>query len=195
MTIAPAEDPFDRASVVHTRDSEEMRHAMLSVYGATAFEAATRGAFEAKGSLLRLGGVNVGFCGYDAHASVSFGESDFARVQFALSGIAGTWIGNGGEAFGVDPAHACITTPGRTSKIAFEPGLRQLFVRVDKGTLDDALAALLGARPKRAIVFDPVMAADHDRALMMRDLVTFVERRFSSATPPMPVLLRRELES
>ena len=192
MTIAATEDPFDRSSVVHTRDVEEMRHAMLSVYGASAFEAAAGGEFEARASFLRLGGIGVGFCGYDARASASFGESDFARVQFALRSSATTWIGP--EAFGVDQSQVCITTPGRTSKIVFEPGLRQLILRVDKITLDNALTALLGARPRRTIAFHPAAPADHQRSLMMRELAMFVGRQFSSATP-MPSLLRRELVS
>lgn len=186
-------DPFAASALVQTRDVGEMQHTMRSVYGAAAFDADPSPEFEARSSFVRLDGIGIGFCGYDARATARFHEGDFARVQMALAGGATTTIGN--EAIALDSARLCVSSPGRASTIAFEPGLRQLFVRVSRDNLDNAAGALLGARPRRALVFDGSAPVETPRAQLMRELVLFVGQRLLPAAPAMPALQQRELAS
>ena len=191
--LETTEDLFSMLPDIHTRDPEQMRHAMLSVYGAQAFDTAPTGEFEARARLLRTGGIDLGFCAYSSRAIASFRECDFARVQIATHGGATTRLGN--QTVAVDPTRLCVSTPGRSSSIAFEPGLEQLFLRVRTSALNAALAALLGAKPARPIEFDPAVAADHARAVAMRQLAMFVTQQLSPGTPTPPALQLRELQS
>lgn len=186
-------DPFAASALVQTRDIGEMSHIMRSVYGAAAFDADPTPEFEARSSFVRLDGIGIGFCGYDAHATARFHESDFARVQMALAG--GATIASGSEAHALDRTRLCVSSPERSSTIAFEPGLRQLFVRVSRDNLDNAAGALLGARPRRPLVFDGSAPVETPRAQMMRELVLFVGQRLLPSAPAMPLLQQRELAS
>lgn len=185
------EDLLGILPATHMRNPEEMRHVLLSRYGAHSFATAANTGFGARAGIANLGDVDVGFCAYDSPATVGFNETDFARVQFVLQGSATTRFGS--DEVTADPTRLCVSTSGRPAQIAFEPGVRQLFIRVRTPALDAALATLLGATPSRAIVFDPAALATSRRAVMMRELTAFVARQLSG--PALPALLQRELQS
>jgi AraC-like DNA-binding protein len=189
---------FERAQVIHTRDPHKMRSVAMSVFGATAFDTNRGEDFAAKVNYLQFGGIGIGYCAYDAsaadaRASVAFPESDFARVHFALRGIARLSLNRTANL--IDPASLCVCSSGRSSEIVYQPGFRQLFFRVGATALSDALIAILGARPQRAIVFEPVIPADRDRSVMLRQLMLFIGQQLSPSPLELPEFLQRELQS
>ncbi|MDR3466247.1 MAG: AraC family transcriptional regulator [Xanthobacteraceae bacterium] len=184
--------------MIQTRDPNEMRRVAISVFGAATFDTNRAEDFEAKVNYLQFGGIGIGFSAYDAsaadaRASVAFPESDFARVHMALRGIARLSLNRTTNL--IDPASLCVCSSGRSSEVVYQPGYQQLFFRVGATALNDTLIAILGARPQRAIVFDPVIPADRDRSLMLRQLMLFIGQQLSPSPLELPEFLQREIQS
>ena len=187
----PIDHPLNRAPVVHTRDPEAMREAMLSVYGARDFVAEAEG-FEGFGSYVGLEGVGLGFCAYAAPAVAEFDETDFARVQIALRGSSRT--SSGSSSVDVDPEHWCVSSAGTPSRLEFGPDYQQMILRITTSTLTAALEALLGVKPRGKLTFAPHLSCDDRGASALRDLALYVARHVDPAAPAMPPFMLREMQ-
>ncbi|ABE39636.1 AraC family transcriptional regulator [Rhodopseudomonas pseudopalustris] len=183
--------PLNRSPVVHTRNTEEMRHAMINFYGAQAFSAAAEG-FEGFGSFVNLDATGFGFCRYAAPAVASFPETDFARLQIALGGSART--SSGASAVDVDQDCMGVSTAGMPSRLEFGAGYEQMVIRFSNAKLMATLEAMLGVRPRGTLVFVPSTRLDHHGARALRDFGMFLAQNVDQEQAPLPPLMLRELE-
>ncbi|HZR90216.1 MAG TPA: AraC family transcriptional regulator [Bradyrhizobium sp.] len=187
------EYPLSRSPVVRTRDPEEMRNALVTVYGATGFAVAKPAEFEGVANYLLLSRIGLGFCGYGAKTVVEFPEGDFARLQIGLKGKAGLILGST-TTIPVNEQQAGITPPGRPTSVMFEPGFEQLILRIRAGALENALTTLLGAKPRGTLVFDPTAPPKHPTAQLLRELITFLANQLNSTAAQLPKPMLLELE-
>ncbi|RED25796.1 AraC family transcriptional regulator [Rhodopseudomonas thermotolerans] len=183
--------PLNRAPVIHTRDPEAMREAMLSVYGAREFTAEAEG-FEGFGSYVAFEAAGLGFCAYAAPAAAEFGETDFARVQIALRGSSRTSAG--ASSVDLDPQHWCVSSAATPTRIEFGADYQQVILRIPDATLTATLEALLGVKPRGRLTFQPDLPGDRAGAGALRDLMIYAARHVDPAAPALPPLMLREIQ-
>jgi AraC-like DNA-binding protein len=187
------EYPLSRSPVVRTRDPEEMRNALYTVYGATGFAVAKPADFEGVANYLLLSKIGLGFCGYGAKTVVGFPEGDFARLQIGLKGKAGVILGSAAT-IPVNEQQPGITPPGQRTTLVFEPGFEQLILRIKTGALENALTTLLGAKPRGSLVFDPTAPPKQPTAQLLRELIMFLANQLNSTAAQLPRPMLLELE-
>jgi len=184
---------LSRAAVVQTRDPQAMEHALLTVYGAKGFSVSKADGFEGVGNYLQLANVGLGFCAYGgARTTVDFPENDFARLQIGLKGSAATILK--GTALAINERQPCMVPPGGPISIIFEPGYEQLILRIKTAALEKTLMALLGAKPRGALKFDPFATAVQPAAQVLRDLAMLLAKQLSSTATELPSAVLIELE-
>jgi AraC-like DNA-binding protein len=161
--------------VIDTGDPEYARDRLVSTYGATSFEPRRDEAkFRVRASLVRMGDLELSYCGYDSDVSLGFGEIPFVRQIFNLRGTAqystaglhgqvapGTWSG-------VLPAN----TPVR---FEYRSAYQHLMLRIEQQALRRNLEALIGKDVANSIVFEADVAADRQPAsnLLRRTIFQF----------------------
>lgn len=187
-----SEYPLNRSPVLRTHDPEEMRHALLTVYGASGFEVANAAGFEAVANYLSLPNIGLGFCGYGARALVEFPGLDVTRLQIPLKGVATTRLGGGRDVI-LEHRPGMIPS-GEPASVTFEPGYEQLILRIGTPALESALTTLLGAKPRGALVFDPAAAAKEPSGQILRELTIFLAKQLNSAAAQLPATMLTELE-
>src|SRR5690349_12661820 len=193
MSLDRSERLLSRAPVIRTDDPEAMEHALLTVYGATGFEAARTDSFEGVANYLQLASVGLGFCAYGgAKSVVEFPEGDFARLQIGLKGSAATILN--GTDIAINEQQSCMVPPGEPITIVFEPGYEQLILRINAVVLEKTLTTLLGAKPAGVLKFDPHAAGLRPNALVLRDLTMFLANQLSSTAAELPRTVLLELE-
>lgn len=187
------EFPLSRSPVVRTRDPEEMRNALFTVYGAIAFAVANPAEFEGVANYLILSNIGLGFCGYGAETVVKFPEGDFARLQIGLKGRAGVILGST-TTIPVNEQQLGVTPPGQPTTIVFEPGFEQLMLRIRTKALDSALTTLLGAKPRGTLILDPTAPPKQPAAHLLRELTMFLANQLNSTAAQLPKPTLLELE-
>jgi AraC-like DNA-binding protein len=184
--------PLSRSPVVRTRDPEEMRDALRTVYGATGFAVADSIDFEGVANYLVLPHIGLGFCGYAAETVVEFPEGDFARLQVGLKGKAGVVLG--ATTLAVDEHHSGITPPRQPATIVFGAGFEQLVLRIKTSALEKALTALLGVPPRGTLLFHPTAPLKQPAAHLLRQLTMFLADQLNSTAAQLPTPTLIELE-
>jgi AraC-like DNA-binding protein len=191
MTVELLSEPLSRFRAVETSEPDEFCSALSRVYGARRFEAPADGHFHARGNFVQLEDIALGFNSGVGVIACEFPEADYARLQVILSGQATTR--SGGATTLISARQACVSSPGRTARIEFGTSYQQLLLRVQTSALERKLTALLGSKPKTAIVFDASASNETPQAVNMRQLLMFVGGQLNSATPP-PRLVIAELQ-
>jgi AraC-like DNA-binding protein len=186
-------EPLQRFPVVQTREPEEMRHALISTYGARHFATSDNSAFSARANYAKFESIGIGFCAYGkGRTVVDFPEGDFARIQFGLKGTSATTIE--GRKVLVDSEQACVTSPGRAAKIAFEPDYEQIIVRIETSALRHALTSILGAQSKVGPEFDAELNLNHPLAANFRRLVFAFAQQLDECAAELPRILLKQIE-
>ncbi len=163
------EYPLNRSPIVRTRDPEEMRHALLTVYGASGFALPSSQGFEAVANYLALPNVGLGFCGYGVKTIVDFPELDVARLQIPLP-------------------------PRKPTSVTFEAGYQQLILRIRTEALEAALATLLGAKPRGDLIFEPTAPTSQASSRLLREMTMFLANQLNTAAAQLPAAVLTELE-
>jgi AraC-like DNA-binding protein len=183
--------PLNRAPVVHTGDTEEMRHAMLNFFGAKAFSAEAEG-FEGFGSFVKLDATAFGFCRYGSQSVAEFSETDFARLQIALRGSGRTT--SGGASVEVDREHWCVSSADTPSRLEFSAGYEQMVIRFSNEKLMATLEAMLGVKPRGRLVFAPTTRVEDAGARALRDFGLFLAQHVDLEQAALPPRMLREFE-
>lgn len=191
MIISPSA-PLRRHSFVHTSDPEEMRHAMLTRFGASHFTGPPAGAFEGYGDFIITDRVSLGICAYGGEAVAHFDETDAVRFQIGTKGHSTTTVGR--EVVQVDPQHGCVTSPGRASKLEFRAGYEQMVLRLGHDGLRSRLTAMLGFAPKGDLVFDNCVRTDTAEVQRLVQLAHFCRSQLNPAHDALPVPIVHQFE-
>ncbi len=187
-----SEYPLSRSPIICTRDPEEMRDALFTVYGAIGFAVTKPTDFEGVANYLKLSDLSLGFCGYASKTIVKFPEGDFARLQIGLKGDAGLMLDS--TTILVSEQQPGLTPPAQPATIVFEPGFEQLILRIKATALEKALTTLMGAKPRGTLVFDPTAPPIQSSARLLRELTMFLANQLNSATAELPNAVFLELE-
>jgi len=187
MTAELLSEPLSRFRVVDTSEPDELGHTLASVYGVRRFEGPTRGGFHVRGNFVQLQDIALGFSIGVGAIALEFPEADYARLQTALSGHSTTR--SNGAVTEIRARQSCITSPGRSARIAFGPDYEHLLLRVKTTALERKLTALLGSKPKAAIEFEPGADNDTPHAVQLRQMIAFVSNLLNSPTAPPPLVV------
>ncbi len=140
---------LDRYPLVHSRDSELARDALLSTYGIIGFETRDRG-FGIHANYAHLTSLGLAFCSYQSPVSLFFPEGNIVRQFFSIQGSANYATSNRSEPIG---AWSPSVSAESRLRLDFEAGYRQLVVRIDADALERSLKALLGDTSDQKLVF------------------------------------------
>ncbi len=185
------EYPLNRSPIVRTRDPEEMRHALLTVYGASGFALPSSQGFEAVANYLALPNVGLGFCGYGVKTIVDFPELDVARLQIPLKGTATTRLHGASILLKREPG---LIPPRKPTSVTFEAGYQQLILRIRTEALEAALATLLGAKPRGDLIFEPTAPTSQASSRLLREMTMFLANQLNTAAAQLPAAVLTELE-
>jgi AraC-like DNA-binding protein len=176
-------NPLESFYVVHARSAEQMRHALLTDFGARSFDVSTRaGPFESRGHDCILNHTRFSYCSYNTKVRLEFPESTTVRQHFLLNGNSETKVGrsrlvmerNGDSYVIPDQAETQTTHAG---------DFRQLVVRIDTRALTSKLSAVLGASPGRTLRFDPQDDSGRRRTQHLQHVVPFIVRELDRLGP------------
>lgn len=185
MTIELLSEPLSRFRAVDTSDQDEFAHTLKTVYSARPLSIPASGSFHIRANFVQLEDIALGFNSGRSKFSIDFPALDCARLQIALSGQSITHTL--GQTVLIDPNQACITSPGENAHTEFGERFEHLLLRVNHSAIERKLTALLGSKPKGAIVFEPGGASDLPQALNLRRLIAFFNSQLNGpiALPPL----------
>ncbi len=182
---------LSRYPVFATADAEEFGAVAVAAYGASRVELSRFDAVPSCGNVARLTDVTVGFS-RTGEAEITFPESDYARIQFAVAGQ-GRLISAGAEAV-ITAELAAVTSPGRAATIAYGRDFGQLYLRIGRTALERKLAALLGAPVKRPLLFSGAARLNEAPVQGLWQLARFVAAQLDAAPGSLPGPVVGELE-
>ena len=192
MQFNPSEYPLQRFPLFRTSSADEFRAAVHAVYGATHVEVSKTEGFGAWANFVQLEQIALGFAGCTAKIALGFPEVDYARQQFAISGIATTTTS--GVTTTIDSQSACTTSLGRPMSVDCDAGHERLTLRIKTAALDQKLAMLLGANPKGSLEFEPAVMLAHPPTQGLVQLIMFLSEQINAETTQLPALALREME-
>jgi len=185
-------EPLNRFPAVNTSDPEEFGHALRTIYGALRYDIPVLEGFRARGNLLQMQDLTLGFNACAVPTTVTYGESDYARLQIALGGFAATTIN--GVATTIDARQSCITSPGQAAAMDFGRGYEQMLLRVKASALDKKLTALIGRKPKGSLEFVAAASNDNPHVTNLRQLIVFLSGQLNSSPVALPPVVLGELQ-
>ena len=77
---------------------------------------------------------------------------------------------------------SCVVPPETSIEVAFAPGYEQFVLRIEKDSLLNKLAALIGATPSRKLVFERTTRVNGSGIANVRRLLTFFAGELDSAS-------------
>lgn len=164
--------PLNRFAVIHSRDPEEVRGALLTTFGARRFTPARRGAqFDVRANRWQSQAVGLSYCNCGDVAEVEFPAASFFRQQFSLRGVAQSFLER--TAREVSPTMSCVIPVESELTISFTPGFEQIVLRIDAGAAQAKLASMLGAAPSGPLIFDDAIPLDTPRGASLKRAVGY----------------------
>jgi AraC-like DNA-binding protein len=191
MADAVAE-PLHHFPVFRTTNPEELRHLASSLFGAAQIDLKNLDRFEAHVNLIQLGEIGLAFGATNCDLAIDHVAADFIRLQIAYRGRATTTAE--GSTTAVDGRTFAITPAGTASRIDCDAGHGRLTLRLSEQALLLRLTALLGAKPKGELKFEPAIEADQPYAQGLSQLILFLAQQLDSSAPKLPAAVCRELE-
>ena len=185
-------DPLHRFPVFRTSNPEHLRHFASDLFGASRIELKNIEKFEARVNLIELQDTGLAFGATSCELAIDRFATDFIRLQMAVRGRARTFAG--GTTAEIDQGHFAVTPSGVASRTICEAEHQRLILRLNREPLVQKLAALLGARPKGELEFDPAIKARDARAQGLSRLVGFLSQQLDSPPAALPKAVSRELE-
>src|SRR5579864_2984063 len=149
--MSSSRDPLSKYPAIHTSCAEEFEHVLVDTYGVKGFDLDDPAGLCARGNFVRLRDTCLGFSAAGVSSKYHFEESDFARLQFSLSGHGVTRCGNRTVEVGV--GRPCIASAGQPAMLHYGADFEHLFLRVKSDALDRKLAALLGTPIRHRLEF------------------------------------------
>lgn len=192
MPSTTRRDPLGRFPAIRTSNVDEFRHALLSLYGATAVSVPEPERLQTRGNFLQFQDIAIGFSACGPRAIVSFAECDFARVQFALRGRSTATAGQ--TTIDIDDRQTCANSPGVPVILDYEEDSEHLVLRIKSAAIRRKLTALLGAAPKGDISFAPVVSIDLPHTRALRRLLGFLVEQLDDSESALPNFAIKELK-
>jgi len=187
-----AADPLHRFPVFRTSNPEELRQFGATLFGAAGFELRNVENFEARVNLIKLQETGLAFGATTADLSIDNFAADFIRLQIAHKGFATSFAE--GRTTDISARQFAIAPAGARSRTVCEAGHERLTLRLSEPALMQRLTALLGAKPKGELMFDPAVEASRPHAQGLSRLIVFLSEQLDSSASRLPAAVCRELE-
>lgn len=166
-------DKLKNFPVIRTSNAERFREGLITGFGAESLTLENPSGLVARGNLIKLSELSLGFSACAAPASVSFAESEYVRLQIGLAGRARTTVNN--EDVYIDQDRLCITSERQSAVLTYGENYEQLLVRFDAEVLRRKLQALIGMSVDREILFDPKKVEAGQAAFLQKFVGAFAE--------------------
>ena len=187
-----ASDPLFCYPAIRTSSVEQFESELLGIYGATGFRLPDPRRLYVRGNFVQLSDVALGFGACGTSATIFFGESSFARLQFPLRGHGATRCGK--EVAQVSAGRPSLTSPGRPTMLDYGDDFEHLFVRFSSEAIERTLAVLLGRPVGRAFEFDLAEFAGPAMLAGLRHLVDLLVEQLNDPYSQLAASALRELE-
>jgi len=190
--MSSSRDPLSKYPAIHTSCAEEFEHVLVDTYGVKGFDLDDPAGLCARGNFVRLRDTCLGFSAAGVSSKYHFEESDFARLQFSLSGHGVTRCGNRTVEVGV--GRPCIASAGQPAMLHYGADFEHLFLRVKSDALDRKLAALLGTPIRHRLEFALSDFSSPAALLGLRRLLDLVVEQLSDEQSALVPAALAELE-
>lgn len=185
-------DPLHRFQVVRTSNSEELRRLGMHWLGATRIDLRNLGPFDARLNLIELESVGLAFGSTSCDLVADHFPVDLVRLQIALKGRGLTCVGS--QITELNEHQFSVTAANVPWQMVCAAGHQRLTLRLDRASLMQKLAALVGVRPIADYQFDSTVRADDPAARSLRRLLEFMSGQLDDTAAAMPLAVYRELE-
>jgi hypothetical protein len=185
--------PLDRFPVIRTRNVDQMREAVASIYGDVRMEL-QGGAKDINvwGNHCPARNVGISYCTYETPIHLEFSGVDFFAEQFLIRGSAEVTID--GVRTKVTTQRASVISPGVQVSLDYSSDFAQLVLRVEPKALTSKLAHLMGAHPAHPLKFSPTANLDRPETQSLKQMLLFLVPQFDMAEFNLPPLAMAEFE-
>lgn len=185
-------DPLHRFPVFRTSDPEELRELSTTLFGAAAIDLKNTDGFEARVNLIKLQETGLAFGATTADLAIDTLAADFIRLQMSHKGHA--TVSAAGRTTDINEHQFVVTPASHRTRTVCEAGHERLTLRLSEQTLLQRLTALLGAKPRGGMTFQPAIPAGEPHAQTLSHLIRFLAQQLDSTASQLPAAVCRELE-
>jgi AraC-like DNA-binding protein len=185
-------DPLQRFPVFQASNAEELRHALMTRFGASHAEVKHPTNLLARGNLVQLPSIGLVYGYGSSGATVDYPEAERFRLLTALAGKGLAATGN--SAVTIDADQSCIVSPGEKVTLVTEASHEWFNLRVEPGAFERKLSYLLGAQPSGKLEFLPTANRNSPRFQQLWQLILFFAEQLDTTSEQLPALVLRELE-
>lgn len=165
-----AATPLAAYALFQTRDLDEARERVASVFCPHRLDRVGKGQFHARHHHLAGERVSLNFIDYSAKTLISPGcLRDFYLFQMPLAGAAA--IHNGADSYCSDVGRAALLNPHLPTTMIWGEGCAQVLLRIDRAAFNAHLARMLGGRPEKPLTFAGAFDMTGPRGGAIRALV------------------------
>jgi len=165
-----AQAPLAAYELFQTRDLDEARERVASVFCPHRLDRIGKGQFHARHHHLAGERISLNFIDYGAKTLISPGcLRDFYLFQLPLSGAAA--IHNGADSYCSDAGRAALLNPHLPTTMIWGEGCAQVLLRIDRVAFNTHLAQMLGRRTDRPLAFTGAFDLTGPRGAAIRALV------------------------
>jgi len=165
-----AQAPLAAYSLFDTRDLDEARERVASIFCPHRLDRIGRGQFNARHHHLAGDRISLNFIDYGAKTLISPGcLRGFYLFQMPLSGSAA--IHNGADSYCSDTGRAALLNPHLPTTMIWDEGCAQVLLRIDRAAFNTHLSQMLGTRSDRPLTFTGALDLTGPRGAAIRALV------------------------
>lgn len=165
-----AQAPLSAYALFQTRDLDEARERVASIFCPHRLDRIGKGQFHARHHHLAGERISLNFIDYGAKTLISPGcLRDFYLFQMPLAGAAA--IHNGADSYCSDTGRAALLNPHLPTTMIWGEGCAQVLLRIDRTAFTAHLAQMLGRRADRPLAFAGAFDLTGPRGAAIRALV------------------------
>lgn len=179
---------FRPSSINRTTDADSFRDTANVVFGATQAAVTTTKNFEVWARFAKLNTITLATGGTTTGFSLTYPESDFTRIQLAISGCGTSTVAN--QTGTVGNGIASVVSPGQAVRMDYGEGHERLTVRIPSSALLEKLAVLTGIQPRGMLDFQPEIDLNAPQARGLIDLVSLLD----ASSTHLPLVAIGEIE-
>ncbi len=179
--------------IVDTHSRDEMRDALINVYGAIDFDARRdQERFRGVGNVFRGKHFDLCYCHYSADASATFTANELVKQPFGLSGSGSVTFGAAQLNVGVNQGG--VIPAGIDVTCNFAGNFSQLVLRLSVTSIHRKLAAMIGRPIGKDIVFSTSATPQNPGQAQLRRIVEFLVSEIDREEAVFPELALADFE-
>ncbi len=190
---ARAPDPLHRLPLFTARKPDQLRDAMVNVFGARQFDApqdSTR--FRATANCLWLDRLDLGWMTCSGAYEYSAAPVGMVRQFFRIRGTA--QLSGGAREFPIDAEATCVVPAGMEARFKFASGYTDFRLRLQETALRAKLGAMIGMSVAGKLEFEVPSSFRDPRLAQLRRLIDHMVAELDNGdtVTPVPILAQYE---